>query len=443
MPGIPDAICWHEGMALMPQHFQQQDLRTESLSTRHAQGAHPWFWGVTRLEIDESKLGSLQVLVTDLHAVMPDGMVVDLDRVNDKDPVLKLQLTDEDLAHHDKLMIYLAIAPLWRGGLLTPWKDRLRSPQEQVLPDLASGEFAQPIQVMRPRMHLVTEAERGDSICLPLLHLNCEDLRCTRLRYQPPTPCLTADSEIGRDILGLCAKARHKTDLLTAQLRRTQEDGKISESLEIRLQLSAIWAVLPLLEANLDTRIAHPVSLYLNLISMAGALANLDPQHGIPLFKPLRYETLDDNFSEVIHWLGTKLASIRVGFSRQSFQYEDKRFFIELPNQASPEQQLTIGLRMPSGASAQAGQEWLERALIGSGPQLPSMQRRRMQGLSFKALERNDPIAYSVGDSIRLFSLQARGEWFQPNEPLYLFVLEPTALVQPSEIILFDASKLD
>ena len=28
---LPDAVCWHEGMQLLPQHFQLQGLRAEAL----------------------------------------------------------------------------------------------------------------------------------------------------------------------------------------------------------------------------------------------------------------------------------------------------------------------------------------------------------------------------------------------------------------------------
>ena len=34
---LPDAVCWHEGMQLLPQHFQLQGLRAEALGAHLAQ----------------------------------------------------------------------------------------------------------------------------------------------------------------------------------------------------------------------------------------------------------------------------------------------------------------------------------------------------------------------------------------------------------------------
>ncbi|MDU5679065.1 MAG: hypothetical protein E6023_27340, partial [Pseudomonas aeruginosa] len=37
MSVLPDAVCWHEGMQLLPQHFQLQGLRAEALAARIGQ----------------------------------------------------------------------------------------------------------------------------------------------------------------------------------------------------------------------------------------------------------------------------------------------------------------------------------------------------------------------------------------------------------------------
>ena len=444
MPGIPDAICWHEGMPLLPQHFQLQALHADAMSARHARGTHPWFWGVNQLKVDPSQLAKGLVRITELQAVMPDGLVVDLDRERDKDPVLQLQLSAQDCLDRSELMIYLAIAPLWRAGQLVPWGERLRSWQADAIPDLESGKFPRAVSVLRPRMRLVTAAGLGDAIGLPLLRLSCEDLSFARLPYHPPSPQLASDAQISLEIAELCTLARQKAEFLAARLRRAQEDGKSSESAELRLQLSAIWAALPSVQAALDSGIAHPASLYFQLVGMTGPLASLDPEQGVTPFKPLRYESLLENFQEVLSWLTAKLSNIRMGYSRRIFQCQDRRFFIELLDKESPEQLLVIGLRMPAGSPAQAAQEWLEQAVIGSQSQLVTLVRQRMRGLRFKALERSEQIAYSVGEAIRLFSVQARGEWFQAPERLFVFVPgSETTLTAPSEIVLFDASTQD
>ena len=73
---IPQAIQWHEGMLLAPQHFQQSNLRSEELLSYHMASTAPFYWGIRRLKIDPVLLVGGVLRVLDLEAVMPDGLIV-------------------------------------------------------------------------------------------------------------------------------------------------------------------------------------------------------------------------------------------------------------------------------------------------------------------------------------------------------------------------------
>ena len=73
---IPEAIQWHEGMLLAPQHLQQLSQRSESLVHYHLHSVTPFFWGIRHLEIDQKRLTTGVFWVVKLEAVMPDGLVV-------------------------------------------------------------------------------------------------------------------------------------------------------------------------------------------------------------------------------------------------------------------------------------------------------------------------------------------------------------------------------
>ena len=49
---IPEAVVWHEGMLLAPQHFQQSNRRLESVLGYHLNVASQFYWGVRRLTVD-------------------------------------------------------------------------------------------------------------------------------------------------------------------------------------------------------------------------------------------------------------------------------------------------------------------------------------------------------------------------------------------------------
>src|SRR5579864_4096323 len=75
---IPEAIQWHEGMLLTPEHFQQMNLRTEML-VGYSLGCTPYLWGVRQFQWDANLLASGLFAVTALEALMPDGLVAILD----------------------------------------------------------------------------------------------------------------------------------------------------------------------------------------------------------------------------------------------------------------------------------------------------------------------------------------------------------------------------
>ena len=49
---IPEAVLWHEGMLLAPQHFQEAAHRAEALLAYRLAAACPYPWGIARLAID-------------------------------------------------------------------------------------------------------------------------------------------------------------------------------------------------------------------------------------------------------------------------------------------------------------------------------------------------------------------------------------------------------
>jgi len=62
---------------MSPQHLQQQDLYHERLVNSRLDGIEPLNWGVLKIEVDRRALESGQVRVSELTAILPDGLVID------------------------------------------------------------------------------------------------------------------------------------------------------------------------------------------------------------------------------------------------------------------------------------------------------------------------------------------------------------------------------
>ncbi|MBB5190659.1 type VI secretion system protein ImpJ [Silvimonas terrae] len=436
MNSIPEAICWHEGMQLLPQHFQQQSLRAEGVAALHAGAAHPWFWGVHQLELDESALSQGVVRVLSLIAVLPDGLPVHLEPGGGTPLQLNLAEVMASAQRQD-LMVYLAVAPLWRGGRLDPHSGRYVSEAGEAVPDLASGESPEPLVRWRPDLRLATDESRADSVCIPLVRMGQQGGGFARLPYVPPSPRLTPESPLGRKIAALCARVREKSAFLSGRVKLARQTGHTEDVVEISRQLRSLWSRLPEVEAALFSRIAHPAQVYLLLAGMAGSLATLDPARGMPAFAPLVYENLLGGFDAMINWLLSTLETVRMGYRTVAFAHDAQGFWIVLPEALGAEDKLVIGLRMPGGTSESAAAQWLQRTIIASEAHIETLSLRRMRGMTWQPLDRGSQVSYSVGDDTRLFVLSTQSEWFDAVQHLRINASSAGGYVAPWEMVLF------
>ncbi|WKE64477.1 type VI secretion system baseplate subunit TssK [Gallaecimonas kandeliae] len=432
---IPDAVCWHDGMPLLPQHFQVQALRAEGMAAHYAAVCQPHFWGLLSLQLDESALVSGLVRITELDALLPDGLVVRL--VSGRDAPLELDVTEAVKAAANKTVtVQLAVPPLYRGGRLDPGAGRFRSASSEAIPDLASGEGAAPMPVWRPAARLVADSANLDFIRLPLLRLRQQGGGLARAPYLPPCPLVTPESPLGRRLGMLCTALREKGVFLSGRLQASSRAGDHQSVAEITRLLTALWQRLPELEAALNTGTHHPSQLYVLLAGVAGTLAALNPGAGVPAFRPFDYQEMQACFDPVVDWIEAALERVREGYKVLAFSQARSGFSIDLSQLPPPAKELVIGLRMPQGSGDGVAQDWLSQAIIASEPHLPALARQRMRGLPRRALGRDERAAFSVGDDTELFRLGVDADWFDAKEQLH--IARPAGATEPPwEIMLF------
>ncbi|MBW6121206.1 type VI secretion system baseplate subunit TssK, partial [Pseudomonas aeruginosa] len=87
--------------------------------------------------------------------------------------------------------------------------------------------------------------------------------------------------------------------------------------------------------------------------------------------------------------------------------------------------------------------DWLERAIVASDPHLPLLARQRMSGLVRQPMNRQEQVAYSVGDDTRLFVVQGAGDWFDAGQPLRIVAPVSGVASSPWQIVLFVADGSD
>lgn len=434
MSTIPAMVCWYEGMAMLPQHFQLQALRNETLSAALARCANPWFWGVNQLHIDEAALCAGTLRILRLEAIMPDGTPVEYDIGRDSPLTFdcsRLLPAAPDSEH----LLWLALPPLSRAGQWLSMDTRHRSINSVPLPDLCSGEFPESIPLWQPAPRLVCSHERADFICLPLLQVTYTEGGFRQSEWFAPAPRVSEESYLSRHTRQLCLQAREKILFLSREMQLAHQSQRTHDWLWLTLSLQSIQGALPLLESLMTSAQTHPQDLWRVLCLFIGQTAILTQDKTLPLLPAFDYQNMHPGFTTLFTLLKTQLAHIHRRYQRLNFSKLDNHFSLQLPPDIHGGEQVVVGLLMPAGDTARAG-VWLQQSLVASQPFLNILRRQRMHGMNLTPLALDQRGNWETDSSIALFTLTLTTQWFEKEAPLVIAPLHETDGM-PLQIMLY------
>ncbi len=396
MPQIPDAIQWHEGMLLMPQHFQQMATRYEGLIQSAVANASPYAWGVLRFDYDRSALAGGILRILQLEAVMKDGLAV----VAGSEAGIDLEINLKGFADQMRtapVTIYLTVpaqkAFSTRGDLA-----RYISHEGEAISDEATGEDAVSIPRLRPRVGLWAgdlPPARYDS--LPLMRIQAQNDAFQEHDYLPPCVSVSLVSGLGKACSETLAMVRAKSYVLADELRsQSLQRGEPTDG-DVRAKFLALATGLPGPEAALHSERSHPFTLYLLMCQLAGHMASITSGMVPPQFPPYRHEDLGRTFEPVLGFIRLAAAEALVeSWTTVSFRAMNGRF------EAGPSSVLdqalaasatlefptvVLGLRGSPGVSTEAVWRWGEGCVIASTSLMPTLLSNRVSGAQRKRLE--------------------------------------------------------
>lgn len=273
LDGVPQRVAFSEGMFLRPQHFQQNTRYLEWLAHTRALSGHPFFWGFSRLEIDEAALATGHLRLRAAAGVMPDGTPFDV-----SGPTAPGSLAFPEGAVGE--VVHLGFPAPRTGGENVLFSENADSLARYAVADATladENEFAgdpAEVQLATPRLRLL-RAGRLEDGWLGLGVARVVECRSDRRlvldrEFLPPTLRLDAVPSLGellREMHGLVAQ---RADALAQRLRQPGRGGisEVGEFLMVQLLNRA--------EARLEhlgaTPSLHPERLYVELLSLAAEL---------------------------------------------------------------------------------------------------------------------------------------------------------------------------
>jgi len=390
---IPDAVLWHEGMLLGPQHFQLASRRTEQLVAYLAAAALPYRWGLRHLSFPASRLAEGSFEIEALEGVMPDGLVV-CHPLGDAAPLTFNLVTDGELLRSGMGTLHLAVLTQRAGLRIDPETKRGRYGQHShpAVADEFDEDGRVEVAFLRPALGLILTAEGQEPplkfTTLPLARIGMEDGRYVALPFAPPHLAVDRHSALHKLVGDAVAKLRDKAATRSEYLKTSGIGGFSLEAAQLR----ALVAPLPKLEAMIDHGASHPFDLYLALADAIGALSCLgglmvpqklpDYVHADPL---PGFRTLIDRLQLLIDQLEER-------FDKYLFEnLGDGRFRLELQ---APWLTRHLHVQLFAGATQPLWlvEQWARRALIGDRDRMQQIREARALGANRTLIERAEEI---------------------------------------------------
>ncbi|MFL6623233.1 MAG: type VI secretion system baseplate subunit TssK [Sulfurifustaceae bacterium] len=389
---VPEALQWSEGMLLAPQHFQQNDIYWHALLAHQMAQLEPYYWGIFDLKLDNDALRAGNVRVLSLHAVMPDGLVVQYPAPG-QDDALVLDVSADAVARENRPLTVHVVVPVRTEGAASRASSiqRYDSVAGALELDENTGEARIEVGRLRPRLGLLA----GDRIpakyvAMPLLQLR-RDLggHFDLTDYHPPLLRIGASRFLGDaalaaqlELLATRIRAKAKELLGIVDGETPVANGSAAQHRVVRRLVTA----LPAFEVLVRSGAAHPFALYVALAQLLGQMAGIAADPIPMLLDTYRHDNVAPGFYKALRHVNTVLARLNAAYEAIVFERKADDLFVTALGSQVRSERLIVELKPAQGQTPQALAQWLNRACIGAAPMMPLLRQRRLPGARVRAL---------------------------------------------------------
>jgi type VI secretion system protein ImpJ len=435
-------IQWHEGMLMMPQHFQESDTRLENLVTYFVSHAVPFFWGTINIKVDDALLTSGVFRPLELEAIMPDGLLIS--GLPESETPLQIDLEPfRDKLQSTPLYIYLCV-PQQRGADLDIVGDlpRYQSTLSKNVVDMNTGDRAIDIPRLSPNLSLqVSDTPPAHYVCLPLAQVTCNAKSYSQTNYIPPQLQVPTTSSLGDLCNQLTFRLRQKLAYLQQKVqsveKRATRDPFFEEIEEIRLKLIA--GLIPF-ETVLSIGKAHPFSIYLELCSLAGLISGVKYGEIPPPFDAYDHDDLNQTFKQVIVYIDKVLSEIEESYTVIPFILTERVFTLQLQSSWVSDR-LVLGARAQPSMSESDLLAWIKNCVIVTSEFIGLAKDNRVLGVPRKIVSEIPEMNLVPSRGVQLFVIDVNPQYIDPKGVLCLFNVSDNELNRPTEIVLYNSNK--
>ena len=427
-------IQWHDGMLLMPQHFQRQARRFDQLISYHTGYLNPYHYGLINLQLDTTTLPSGLIRVLNLEAVMPDHMIIQYAQQNQHP--LEIDISDQKEALiNGWAYLYICVPQSLQG--ISPvsgeWP-RYRSEANSHIEDENVTENIIEIPELQPLLSLFIGKEPPHRYtAMPIAKLTFQDESfIEESDYSPPRLVIDHNTRFGKKCLHIVQRLREKISYLSSKWHNQSSAAMIGETANV---LKPLLRSLPGLEAIMHSP-SHPFDIYLRLCDLTGQLAELKIGQVPPLTPSYNHLDINSCFNTIFETVHYLVDSIEQTYIVQQFSQRE-RLFSALLKTAQLSEALLIGFRAPAHMSEEELNEWVNDCVICSDSAVRICRDRRITGAPRAIITDKKLFDLLPGRGTLIYKVDIDPDFIKDEENLNIFNAADTTELRPSEIVLY------
>lgn len=437
----PNPIQWYEGMFLVPQHFQQADLRQYHLWRYHLTYLTPYHWGVASLVIDTARLINGFFRIVSMEALLPDGTIVFFPESAADN--LELDLTTvSTIKDGQPFVIYLTLPEEPVPGFESSALTRYVSTESQPVQDMNTGESATSITRLKPQVSLAVDSLPSRSIGVALCEVVRGGNKFTQTSFVPAQMRVTLDSPLGIACVNLTKRIRDKLAYLQNKIHNTlsADTYETTASMTSGLEKIRQHLVVGLLgfEAVLSTGMSHPYDVFKALSSLVSHFLAVRQGQYPPLFSPYDHNHLSQCFGELFETTDEILSNIEESYVAIAMVQKDRVYSLDLRTEwLVGDGRLILGAQAPAGVSEDTIMRWIQDAVIATDHFVNFAQETRVLGADRTILTAVPELKLAPPRGVVLFAVSKDPLYIASGDCLRLFNISDTQSTRPQQIMLY------
>jgi type VI secretion system protein ImpJ len=350
---------------------------------------------VTELRVDPVRLAAGMISVLALEAVLPDGAIA----VHPAPDGGDLQLDLAPLAtrlQDGPLKIHLVVAAHREGASLVAGQlARYRSVEGGAVVDENTGDNGIALPRLRVQLGLYAgDAPSQNFISLPLVEVAHQNEGFELTSFVAPQLAVVPQSALARHCRDLLQRVRGKAAFVAERLHAPGTELRQATLIELQHSLHCLVGSMTPFEAILESGVAHPFELYLNLCRLVGDVALFGAGVVPPLFPTYDHNDLHRSFEPLLSFCNRMLESVSETHFPIAFIYEDGAFRLMMDPAWLLRGELLIGVRSRPRQTEREVGAWINEAVIASSDRVEGMAETRVRGAARRQLSSEEDLEF-------------------------------------------------